>query len=321
MVARKVYKIGLDLGNILNKGTLIEDSGEVVLRRFANKITSEKTINPRAIKLERNGRVLHFGVGDLNNNSQKYDREYLEEQALIMINELLPNEEYVVVDLKVGLPPTQYFSDQAVELFKNKFTTGEEIECRINNNYKKIKINSITVYMEGYSAFKAVEAQGLLGDSKQRILGLDIGGGTTDICDYTFDYEDNCFYPNKPVTIPIGIVNITKAIANAINDNNADTVTQDQVEYTIKNNLELIENTYKIDDYKYSIDHLVNDMIRQIKEEYKIQSFETVQILGLGGGFNNFNKLTNNSISNNKNNIVVSDELKQFGNAIGYLCQ
>ena len=62
-------------------------------------------------------------------------------------------------------------------------------------------------------------------------------------------------------------------------------------------------------------------MIRQIKEEYKIQSFETVQILGLGGGFNNFNKLTNNSISNNKNNIVVSDELKQFGNAIGYLCQ
>ena len=318
MAVRKIYEIGLDLGNILNKGALIKDSGEVVLKKFPNKVTSEKTINPRAIKLEKDGKVLYFGVGNLNNNSQKYNREYLEEQALVMINELLPSEEYVVVDLKVGLPPQQYLSDKALEEFKNKFTLNEEIECRINNEYKKIKINSVTVFMEGYSAFKAIEAQDLLGTSKKRILGIDVGGGTTDVCDYEFYYEDDCFYPNQPITISTGIVDITKAIATAINDKHTDTVTADQVEYAIKNNLELIEDTYRIDDYKYAIEHLVNNMTNQIKDIYKIQSFELVQILGLGGGFDNFNKLTNNVINNN---IVVSDELKTFGNAIGYLCQ
>lgn len=318
MAARKVYELGIDLGNIVNKGAMINESGEVILKKFANKVTSRKTANPKALKLERNGEVLFFGVGDLNNISKKYDRKYLEEQVLVMTNELLPNEEYVIIDLKLGLPPEQYFSDVAVEKFKNKFKTNEDIEFRINDKYKKVRINSVTVFMEGYSAFKAIESQRLLGKSKKRILSCDLGGGTLDVCDYEFDYDDECFYPNEPLTIECGIVNMTKAIATAINDKNTDTVTAEQVEYAIRNNLDLIEDTYKIDDYKKAINHLTNDIITKINDFYKIQSFELVQILGLGGGFDNFNKLTNNAINND---ILVSDELKQFGNAIGYLCQ
>lgn len=318
MSARKIYEVAIDLGNIEVKGAIMTDNEEIILKRFANKVTSRKTANPRAIKLEKNGEVLFFGVGDLNNKSKKYDRAYLEEQVLVMINELLPNEEYVVIDLKLGLPPQQYFSDVALDKFKSKFTLDKDIEFRVNSEYKKVKINSIKVYMEGYSAFKAIETQGLLGKSKKRILGIDLGGGTLDVCDYEFDYEDNCFYPNEPMTIENGIVDMTKAIATAINDKNTDTVTAEQVEYAIRNNLDLIEDTYKLDDYKKAINHITNDIITKIQDFYGIQSFDLVQVLGLGGGFNNFNKLTDNAI---ENDIVVSDELKKYGNAIGFLCQ
>lgn len=318
MAARKIYEIAVDLGNIEVKGAMMTDNEEVILKRFANKVTSRKTANPKAIKLEQNGEVLFLGVGDLNNKSKKYDRAYLEEQVLVMINELLPNQDYIMVDLKLGLPPQQYFSDVALDKFKNKFTLDKDIEFRVNGQYKKVKINSVKVFMEGYSAFKAIESQELLGKSKKRILGIDLGGGTLDVCDYEFDYDDNCFYPNEPMTIENGIVDMTKAIATAINDKNTDTVTAEQVEYAIRNNLDLIEDTYKLDDYKKAINHITNDIITKIQDFYGIQSFDLVQVLGLGAGFNNFNKLTNNAI---KNDIVVSDELMKFGNAIGYLCQ
>lgn len=321
MVARKIYDLSIDLGNIDNKGVFVDPQGELILESFPNKVTSKKSLNPKAIKLNKDGETLYFGVGDSNDNSKKFERKYLEEQALVMIDKLLPvgeYDDYVVVDLRLGLPPEQYQSDMALENFKSKFTVGKEIEYRIDDKYRKVKINSLKVYMECHSAFKAVEAQGLIGTSTKKILVMDIGGGTMDIIDYTFDPEDNCFYPNTPLTIEKGILDMTKSIAEAINNNNINTVTPESVEYSIRNGFELVDETYRISDYEYAISHIKNDIITKINNEFGIQSFELVQVMGLGAGFDNFNKLTNNSIDNH---IKLPSQLKRFGNAIGFLCQ
>lgn len=324
MLARtKIRELGLDLGNIVIKGAMLDDNGELVLKKIPNKVTTDKRImSSDAVKLEKDGELLFVGAGKLNNSSIKYDRNYLEQQALVMISEMFDEAkiegDYIAVDLKVGLPPKQYFSDSAVKSFKEKFTVGESIECRIRDKYRKIKINSLKVYMEGYSAYKAVESQGLLGNTTRRIISLDVGGDTSDVCDYIFNMERNQFDPQLPDTFDLGIVTLSKTIANEINDKNEDEITADQVEYAIKNDLELVEGTYKLEDYMKKSDSLKKDLIKQIKESYKLVSFKSVNILGLGGGFDTFHKLIKNEFVNV---IEVPELYKIYGNAIGYLCQ
>ena len=323
---KRVREVSIDLGNIALKGAMIKDDGNVVLKTIPNKISTDKRMmNFDAVKLEVNGKLLFVGAGRLNNNSKKYDRDYLHEQALVMISELLDeaktNDEeidYIVVDLKLGLPPKQYFSDAALKAFKEKFTVGESIECRIRDKYKKIKINSLKVFMEGYSAFKAIEAQGYLNGSTRRLISLDIGGDTTDTCDYEFSTQRARYNPNLPDTIEIGIVTLSQLIANEINDRNEDEITADQVEYAIRNDFKLIEGIYNIDDYMKKADDLKKDLIKQIKDKYNLVNFKSVAILGTGGGFNTFYKLIKEDIVNV---IEVPEELKVYGNAIGYLCQ
>ncbi len=319
----RARELAIDLGNIAIKAAMIGDRGELVLKKIPNKVSTDKRMmSSDAVRLEKDGQLLFVGAGKLNNSSKKYDREYLEQQVLVAISEIYDeagiDEDYINIDLKLGLPPEQYFSKSALDSFKNKFTIGESIECRIRDKYKKIKINSIGVYMEGYSAYKAVENQGLLGDSTRRIISLDVGGDTSDVCDYVFNMDKNKFDPQLPGTIEAGIVTLSKTIASDINDKNEDEITADQVEYAIRNNLDLVESTYKIDDYMKNADSLKKDLIKQIKETYKLVNFKSVAILGLGGGFDTFHKLIQDEFVHV---IDVPEQLKIYGNAIGYLCQ
>lgn len=323
MAARKIKTIAIDLGNIDIKGAMLDENGKLILKEFPNKVRTKKTLHPKAKALTKDGKTTYFGIGDLNNKSKKYNRNYLLEQVLVMTNELLPREEYVIVDLKLGLPPEQYWSDKALEDFKNNFEIDKEIKFRVGDDFERddfkiVKFNSVKVYMEGYSAFKAVEAQGILKGKTKRIIGIDLGGGTCDVCDYEYDYDDECYYPNDPLTLENGLVDMAKEIATAINNANTNTVSPEQVEAALRNDLELIDNTYKLNDYKKAISHIENDMVTKIKDAYDLQTFETVEVLGLGGGFENFIKLTSGTM---ESDIEVSRELRKFGNAIGYLCQ
>ena len=80
----------------------------------------------------------------------------------------------------------------------------------------------------------------------------------------------------------------------------------------------MIEGIYNIDDYMKKADDLKKDLIKQIKDKYNLVNFKSVAILGTGGGFNTFYKLIKEDIVNV---IEVPEELKVYGNAIGYLCQ
>lgn len=323
MIVRATTEIAVDLGNIAIKGAMLDNNGALVLKKIPNKVTTDKRImSSDAVKLEKDGELLFVGAGNLNNSSIKYDRNYLEQQVLVMISELFDEAkietDYIVADLKLGLPPKQYFSDSAVNSFKAKFTVGESIECRVRGKYKKIKINSLKVYMEGYSAYKSVESQGLLGESTRRIISLDVGGDTSDVCDYIFNQDRGQFDPQLPDTFDLGIVKLSKTIADEINDKNEDEITADQVEYAIRNDLELVESTYKLEDYMKKSDSLKKELIKQLKDSYKLVSFKSVNILGLGGGFDTFHKLLKDEFVNV---IEVPELYKVYGNAIGYLCQ
>ena len=103
----KFVSVGIDLGNSMLKATK-ELNGKKVNVKVPNRVQYEKSINPKAKKVEFNGQTIYIGIGELNNNVQKHSRKHLLEQTFVMLHELYPNESALKVDLRLGLPPVPY---------------------------------------------------------------------------------------------------------------------------------------------------------------------------------------------------------------------
>lgn len=309
--------VSVDLGNsMLNGATYID--GELKLAKLPNKLQFEKTINPKARVMTKDGNTLYFGVGGLNNNVLKHTRGYLLDQVLVMIHELYPDKECLGVELRTGLPPTQLFNPKYLEAFQNIFDVRGEIEYKINGRYKNVTITSVEVYAEGYSGFIALSE-----DIKttQNVLSIDVGGGTTDLCSYKYDYEDDMYYPDVADTVEGGVIDFAEAIANKFNashEKGAD-IKADYIDVLLKNNLDVIkydEKEYSLSDYIDAINPIVDDMLNKITNKYG--QLDGYYIVGLGGGYKTFNKHAHQFISQQ----LESDEEAQFyANVIGYLEQ
>src|SRR5690606_33450749 len=103
-----------------------EVNGRKVNVKLPNRIQYSKTISSKAKKVEFDGQTIFIGVGELNNNVQKHSRKHLLEQTFVMINELYPGETILKVDLKLGLPPVQYFNDSHKNNFIDMFPVGKQ---------------------------------------------------------------------------------------------------------------------------------------------------------------------------------------------------
>lgn len=311
----KIVKAGIDLGNSMLKGATFID-GKLVLKKLPNKIQYSKTINPKARIIVRDNETIYIGVGDLNNNVLKHTRRNLLDQVLVMIDELYPNDNELSVDLRLGLPPVQFFNDSYLKSFENLFPTNQTFEFSINGISKKITFNSIETKVEGYSGFVSV-ADTI--DTKQDLLSIDVGGGTTDLCSYKYDYEDKMYYPDIVDTVTKGVIDLSEEIANYFNDvNNAD-ITKDNIDQVLKNNLDVIEyknKEYKLEDYIGTIKATTDTMLNKITN--KFGQLDRYVVIGVGGGYKVFNKMIKNEISNE---IKIKDDKQFYANAIGYLAQ
>lgn len=311
----KIVKAGVDLGNSMLKGATFID-GKLVLKKLPNKIQYSKTINPKARIIVRDNETIYIGVGDLNNNVLKHTRRNLLDQVLVMIDELYPNDNELSVDLRLGLPPVQFFNDSYLKSFENLFPTNQTFEFSINGIAKKITFNSIETKVEGYSGFVSV-ADTI--DTKQDLLSIDVGGGTTDLCSYKYDYEDKMYYPDIVDTVTKGVIDLSEEIANYFNDvNNAD-ITKDNIDQVLKNNLDVIEyknKEYKLEDYIGTIKATTDTMLNKITN--KFGQLDRYVVIGVGGGYKVFNKMIKNEISNE---IKIKDDKQFYANAIGYLAQ
>lgn len=311
----KIVKAGIDLGNSMLKGATFID-GKLVLKKLPNKIQFSKTINPKARKIEMNNQVIYLGVGDLNNNILKHTRKNLLEQVLVMLNELYENENELMVDLRLGLPPTQFFNDSYLRAFESLFPTNQTFEFTINGIFKKVIFNSVETKVEGYSGFVSMVDSI---DTKQDLLSIDVGGGTTDLCSYKFDYEDNAYYPDIVDTIPTGVIDLGKEIANYFNNVNSADITEDSIDQVFKNNLEVIEykdREYKLEEYIGTIKPTTDAMLNKITN--KFGQLDRYAVVGVGGGYKVFNRMIKEQISNE---IKIKEDKQFYANAIGYLAQ
>lgn len=312
----KFVSVGIDLGNSMLKAVKQEGNKNVRVK-VPNRIQYNETINPKAKKVEFNGNTIFIGVGELNNNVQKHSRKHLLEETFVMINELYPNESELRVDLRLGLPPIQYFNHSHKNNFANMFPVGKQFEFTINGISKKVIFVSLEIFVEGYSAFVSnIES---IGDNKQDILSIDVGGGTTDICSFSYDYDDEMYYPNDTLTVPNGVIDYAIEISKYFNEvENAD-ISSTYIDSLLKNNIKEIEykgHVYNIDNYIHSIDPVIYDTINKITN--KFGQLDRYRVIGTGGGYKTFNSRVKDKISSE---IYLSEDARFFGNAEGYLEQ
>ena len=308
-------KIAVDLGNsMINAATYINN--ELKLVKLPNKIKFEKTISPKARVLSIDNQVMYIGVGDLNNNVLKHTRKNLLEQVLVMINELYPDEDNLGVELVTGLPPAQMFNDKYLEAFQNIFTDKGVIEFRINGRYKTVEITSVDVYAEGYSGFISLVDKI---NTTQNILSIDVGGSTTDLCNYSYDYEDDVFYPDVTDTIEKGIIDLEKAIVDKFNNDNGADIEIDQIDVALRNDLRFIKyegKDYILDEYIEAMYPIINDILNKITN--KFGQLDKYYIVGIGGGYKTFNKYAYQFISKQ---LEVDEDSRFYANVTGYLEQ
>ncbi|GAA0103241.1 hypothetical protein UT300012_39580 [Paraclostridium bifermentans] len=311
----KIVKAGIDLGNSMLKAAAFID-GKLVLKKLPNKLQYSKPINPKYRKIVINNQIIYLGVGNLNNNVLKHTRKNLIEQVLVMIHELYPDDSELTVDLRLGLPPKQYFNDAYLKAFEELFPTNKSYEFTVNGVSKQVAFNSVETKVEGYSGFVSmVDAI----DTKQDLLSIDVGGGTTDLCSYKYDYEDKAYYPDDVDTIPTGVIDLGNEIATYFNSVNGADITEDNIDQVFKNDLDVIEykdSEYKLADYIGTIKPTTDDMINKITN--KFGQLDRYAVIGVGGGYKVFHRMVADKISNE---IKMPSDKQFYANAIGYLAQ
>lgn len=211
-----LYRIGLDLGNMWLKAVM-EDiaTGEIKKCKIENRISTTLDIDANARKLQRDGKILFIGGGELKNNVLKHERAHIMDQVLVMANELTQNKEYISVELAIGLPPKQYNNLEFRKAFVNKIIVNTPIEYRVNDRFKKIIIEKVSVYYEGYSAFyNIIDNEGI----EDNVLVLDCGGGTIDACSYRKNIDTDVHDAIKTHTIETGAINLLEELRNHINE-------------------------------------------------------------------------------------------------------
>ena len=319
-----VEEVGLDFGNRKTKGAKYNEKGDLVLANIDNRIQATPSIDKENSRtIEYLGKTLIVGVGDLNNNIYKHTRDFIMEQTLVMLNELYPNKHTLKVKIKTGIPADHYFNVSYVENFKEKFVTKKWIEYKVTdvnnvNNMvtKRVYIDEVVVGAEGYSAFMTVGSNVGI---KQKILIVDVGGGTTDLCSFAYQYETQSYKPVDVLTIEKGVIDLTTEITNYMNDLESADISYDLIDYLLRNNVEAVEyggDQFIIKEYMHIIEPTVSKMINKITN--KFGQLNGYYIIGIGGGYNTFNAIANKYI---KSSVDVDDTVKFYANCIGYLKQ
>lgn len=304
----------VDLGNLMLKGAT-EFGGQVATVKLPNKYSNQATLSDRVRCIEIDGEKLYIGVGKLNNNALKHTRENLLEQTLVMIAELYPNATNLKVNLKLGLPYQLYDDNNCVDELKAKFPIGKPISHKINGIDRITEISNVDVLVEGYSAFiSMLEKLGM----KQRVLIIDVGGETIDLCSFKYDYTENEYDYEKAYTINQGVINLTKEIATNINKTLGADVSGEYIDELLRVGQPLFYGAkeHSIGDYVGTIETTVKTIINTIVNEYG--KLDNYYIVGVGGGYEVFNAIANQQI---KANIELSANDRFYANVLGYLEQ
>ena len=296
---------------IQTKVVNLNEGNTYVCRKFDNKVQTTRTGSPREIRYQEEGSTeVIFGTGKLQNNKLKHEREFLLQQALIMASKLVDDRKFST-NIRVALPPTEFFNDEYVEKYKSRFPLGVH-KFTIAGEPKEIEILDVNVLMEGYSAFVSI-----LPNIKttNNLLVFDLGGGTLDCIEVIYDRREKAFMPNRAESIRKGAIDLYECITNDINSN-GNSVKLEWVESAIDDKEDMINSRHSIKANLGSAKVELKSMLNEIANKLECTLAE-YDIVCVGGGTTIFKMLYDNP--EHILDIGLDDTL--FSNATGMLEQ
>lgn len=305
-------EVAVDLGHAVIKGA-IKDTNIIRYDKFDNKVKTNRGGNPNEIRFKNatNGAEIIFGAGNLQNNKLKHERELLLEQALIMSSRLVKEDKYKI-KLNVALPPTEFFNDEYVNKYKNKFPLGlHKFQVSDENDKfkeKEVYINEVEVHMEGYSAFLNIAANL---NTTNNILLFDLGGGTLDVIEIMYDRREKGFFPNNAITVRTGAIDLYSCIAAEINQKGHN-VKAEWIETTIDDKEDMVNSRYSIKEHINKATTEFKAMLIEAASKLEC-SINEYDIICVGGGTNIFNMLYSDT------NLIQIDLDTLYANAAGML--
>lgn len=304
-----VREISNDLGNAVIKGA-IKDESVFKCEKIDNRVQVNRTGSYKEVRFQREGETeIILGVGDLQNNKLKHEREFLLEQSLVISSKLVEEDKFKM-NLRVALPPTEFFNDTYVKRYKEKFPVGVH-KFKIDGVDKEIEINNVSVYMEGYSAFLDI-ANNI--KTTNNLLIFDLGGGTLDCIEVLYDKREKSFYPNKAESVRKGTIDLYGCIAADINKN-GHSVKIEWIEEAIDCKEDSINSRYKVSENLSSAKIELKSMLNELANKLEC-SLGEYDIICIGGGSTIFNMLYDD-----KTNLIELDLDTLYCNAAGMLQQ
>ena len=307
----------IDLGNFNLKAVGFDENEEMVMVTLPNLIETRNTLNHLAKMIEINNRKLFIGCGNANNKVLKHKRDFLLEQVLTMTCMLYPNIDNMKINLKIGLPPVEFSKSAYQKALLENFKIGNIYNFKLEGKEKNVAINSVKICIEGYSAFVAIADE--ITYSGRDLLVIDIGGGTTDACSFTYNFDLEQFIPGMPITVESGNINLVSDITNKINSIDGADISLLQIDTYIRkdiNKVEFANFTYNISEHISSARDSASLIFSRLENEYG--SLDKFEIVLVGGGSKLFNILMNDKINKN---MELDDNFKLYANALGFALQ
>ena len=309
-------KLAIDLGN-----SNIKFAGEVngsPTFKVVRSLVSTNSLDTNYL-VKHAGNTLHFGVGDSLVEVDKTNRKYIKETILWGVHEIYgASEKALDIDLAVGLPLDLYKSSKKADFEdKLKALTNSVLDGEVNGENMLVKVKSVKVCSEGYSAF--INLMPTI-DKDYSALILDVGFGTTDAIGITYNKNLSKWQIDDYTTIDKGLYNIYDAIKGEIlnKEKIKDINDVSAVETIFLNNPVVLTETgeFNINCYLYSARPVVDSLITSVHKKFPDMKLRKIYLVG--GGADLLDKITGSSLAHKyKSNTLTC----LYANAAGYLLQ
>ena len=306
-MANNVKNLGLDMGNSTICVAGINDKGEII-KAYTNSVYSMDTALISGDIIECKGVKLALGVGQTTlSNVDKTNREYIEHQILWAVNELYGSGTHYI-NLGVGLPISIYKAKK--EEFTEKLKGFGTIEGVVNGKEISVNLVDVKVQAEGYAALRILTNYI---DKDNTTLIIDIGMKTTDVILVEWNGK---FTISNYGTTNIALYDMYKVLQDKIASEGVE-VTIEQIDKKFQSNKPIIRT--EKGDFNL-VEHLLDtiSVCRDIMKDIENKFGKTIlhdKIL-VGGGSEKFLGAVSGKV---RNNVEIPQEVRLWGNAMGYL--
>ena len=313
--------IAIDLGskNLKMVGNV---NGELKFKKIKSLATTDSISDNYVVSTPT--RTLYFGTGKSLIQQDKTNREYIEETILLAAHQIYGSTgETLKIDLALGLPLDLYKSENKYESFNMKLKNiqSNTIAGSVNGEDMMVKINSIKICAEGYSAFMSLHEKM---DATSPFMVVDVGFRTTDILSIDIEDDGEMVIGNYD-TINYGMFEVFDDIKKAFMNDTGSVIPADSIEDRILYS-PMIKVGFEMHDLRNWIKYgkeTIKEVLKQMQLRFPDAPNRNIYLVG--GGSHIANQIVEHMIEQNELNfgtllIGTLDELI-YSNVAGYYMQ